>query len=414
MKDWKNLYAVLGRSTKKYDFYFGRYGYRDLLRGEIAGKLPKTHLDWAKRAVKIRANKTYFDCFENDTLGLNDLMVEYGVKEALNKIKADIAICGCGFLALVDDRVMPFTAEEATGVFSWRQQNLEKGLAVFRGSSTRSGLCEPPDNFIVYDKDRTTIHIKGQDDQTLQNRCGRPLIGLLTYNATAKRPFGQSVISRAARDAIIDGSRATRQAMVSAHFYNRKVDLVLGVDEDTDINKVESQVGDILRISPNSNGQIPQIAQFAQHAMAPFTDTIMTAARNFCTATELTLANLAITTDAPQSTEALEIVSDDLKDDISDWQHELGEELKYFLVTLYLYRNNISEIDDNLAMKIRSIKPIWMPIYEADVSKFGDGLAKIAQNAPNIVGVRSVWRKLGLTSDEIDRLINQNSAAPLS
>ena len=139
--------------------------------------------------------------------------------------------------------------------------------------------------------------------------------------------------------------------------------------------------------------------------MTPFSDTILIAARNFCSDTKLSLANLGISSDAPQSTEALEIVSDDLRDDILSWQNELAEQLKYFGVTLWMYENGVRSIDDNLREKIENTKPIFLSVFKQDVSKFGDGLMKIAQQAPDIVKSRSLWRNLGLTSEEIDAVI---------
>jgi DNA-binding transcriptional regulator WhiA len=58
--------------------------------------------------------------------------------------------------------------------------------------------------------------------------------------------------------------------------------------------------------------------------------------------------NLGISTDAPQSTEALEIINDDLRDDILSWEEELAEQLKYFGVTLWMYENGVGILDDNL------------------------------------------------------------------
>ena len=143
--------------------------------------------------------------------------------------------------------------------------------------------------------------------------------------------------------------------------------------------------------------------------MAPFTDTILTAARNFCSDTKLSLVNLGISSDAPQSTEALEIINDDLRDDILSWQSELAEQLKYFAVTLWMYENGVRTIDNNLAEKIEAIKPVFMSVYRQDVSKFGDGLMKLAQQAPEIVRSRSLWRNLGLTSEEIDQVIDSTT-----
>lgn len=78
-------FNILGKSKEKYAFYLGNYDYKDYVKGKMANQLPKPHLGWAKRAVDIRANKTKFDRFENDTLGLNELFDKYRVREALKK-----------------------------------------------------------------------------------------------------------------------------------------------------------------------------------------------------------------------------------------------------------------------------------------------------------------------------------------
>lgn len=407
MIDWKIVNDKLALSKTKYKFYFGNYSYEDFSSGKIASMLPKQHVGWGKRAVEMRANKTHFDKFENDTLKLNELFEKYRVIEAFDKIKEDVLVCGCGFLALTGDRVFPFTAEEATGTFSWYDQNLKDGVAIFRSSTEKrlsSVEAKVPDGYIEYYPEISVRHEGGKVYQEA-NVTGRPLMAVLTHKSTAKRPFGRSVISGPARSAIIDASRTVRQAMIAAYHYNTKVDILLGVDSDTPVDKVEMSTGDVLKVGPNENGQIPSIGEFAQHALAPFNDTILVAARNFCSDTKLSLANLGISTAAPQSTEALEILNDDLKDDILEWQEEIGEQLKYFAVTLFMHDSGIRELDENMIEKIRAIKPVFKSVYTADLSKFGDGLLKISSQAPDIVKARSIWRNIGLTSDEIDTVI---------
>ncbi len=409
----KYYYDAMSRSKEKYSFYDGDFTYADPSTGKIAQNLPKSRVGWGRRAVEMRSNKTHFDKFENDTLKLNEIIKEYHVLEAFNKIKDDILVPGVGFLALAGDRVMPFTALEATGTYDWYEQNLKSGVAVFRESTQKSNASDKkPDSYIEFTKDSTVVFEYGAST-TYPNNVGRPLITMLTHKSTTKQPFGRSVISRAARDSIIDASRTVRQATLAAYYYNSKVDVILGADNDTSLDKIEMKTGDVLKIGTNEDGDIPQIGQFAQHAMTPFNDTIQMYARNFCADTKLNLANLGIAANAPQSPEALEIVGDDLRDDIKEWQLELGEQLKYFAVTLWMHKNNVSVIDENLAVKIDAIKPVWMPIYRADVSKFGDGLNKIAANAPAIVRQRSIWRNLGLTSDEIDDVIASTESGSL-
>ncbi len=405
--DWKTTRNIMNRSVDKYKFYFGNYSYADPTKSNVGKRIPKPHLGWGRRAVDIRANKTNFDRFENDTLKFNELMEKYSVKEAFDQLKDDVLICGVGFLALAGnaDKVMPFTAEQATGTYDWKSQNLKDGVAVFRETSKNTILDVAPDSYMIFNQDSTIISDRGRE-QIVENPTGRPLIGLLTHKTTTKQPFGHSVLDAPAREAILDASRTIRQANVAAYHYNIKVDVILGADTSTSIDKIDTNTGDILKVGVNDNGQIPQIGEFAQHAMNPFTDTVMIAARNFCSDTKLNLASLGIDTNAPQSTEALEIVGDDLKDDILAWQKELGQQLKYFMMTLYMYDQKISVIDENIKEKFNAIQPAWSPIFEADVSKFGDGLTKIAQQAPEIVKTRSIWRSLGLTSDEIDKVIS--------
>ena len=66
--DWSAINNKLASSATKYSFYFGDYDYKDYSKGKMAKKLPKQCVGWGRRAVDIRANKTKFDRFENDTL----------------------------------------------------------------------------------------------------------------------------------------------------------------------------------------------------------------------------------------------------------------------------------------------------------------------------------------------------------
>lgn len=405
MINWRLFNTNRGLSAKKYAFYFGNYDFPEPNNTEISRLIPRSTVGWGRRAVEMRANKTHFDRFENDDLQFTELMEKYKIYQALNKLKEDTLVAGCSFLALVGDRVLPFTAQEASGRFNWREQMLSSGVAAFTNDTRSLGGVSVPEEFVAFYKDRTIIKRRAEEEEIIPNPTGRPLIGLLTHHATTKRPFGNSVLVRPARDAIQDASRTLHQAMISAYLYNRKVDVLLGVDTSTEVEKSKTVAGDVLMVSPNDDGQIPKVDEFAQHAMTPFNDTLMISARNFCAATKLSLANLGISSDAPQSPEALEIVGDDLRDDIAEWHGELGQELKDFLFTIFLYENGITEVDANLQAQFDRIVPVFKPIYKSDFSKFGDAVGKIAKYAPNLLRARSIWRTVGLTSEEIDSVI---------
>lgn len=415
-QDFANLFAIMSRSQEKYQFYDGDFTYNDLETSNIRSKLPLSKVGWGKRAVEMRANKTHFDRFENDTIGLNDIWNKFHGREALAKIKNDVLIAGCAFLAYAEDgegegRIMPFTALEATGTYNWREQNLRTGVAVFQTNTSANPVLSIPDAYMSFSGSETDVVDKGVPT-IVANVTGRPLMTLLTHKSTTKQPFGHSILSATARNAIIDASRTMRQAVVAGYHYNTKVDVILGVDTETDVTTTKMKTGDALLVGANENGQIPQLGEFAQHAMAPFSDSLDMFAKSFCSDTKLSLANLGLSSAAPQSPEALEIVGDDLKEDIKEWQDELAQEIKYFAVTLWMYANGVTAIDDNLRAQIDGINVAWLPIYTADVSKFGDGINKIAQDAPAIVKQRSVWKNLGLTSAEIDDVVASAVANP--
>ena len=225
--NWGVVYKVISRANSKYPFYEGKFSYADLETSKIARKIPKQRVGWGRRAVEMRANKTHFDRFENDTIGLNEVFNELRGPEAFNKLKEDLLVCGVGFLALAGDRVMPFSALEATGTYDWREQNLKDGVAIYREyTNMNRNSVNAPDSYVQYKPD-VTISVDGNSVTQTANVTGRPLMTLLTYRSTVKQPFGRTVLSAPARDAMIEASRTVRQATIAGYHYNVKVDVIL-------------------------------------------------------------------------------------------------------------------------------------------------------------------------------------------
>lgn len=403
--------SVLRTSLTKYSYYNGTFPVPDIT--PIKTRFESSRVGWCARAIDLRTNKTNFDKFENDELGFNGLFNKYKVREALDKIQSDVLIAGCAFLAVSGDRVMPFTATEATGTYDWNNQNLSDGIAVYK-SRTKKSLVDSvirPDTYIEYLPNQTILHQTAKDGSDIttvsNNPTGRPLIAVLTHRSSANQPFGRSVLRRAARLAALNASRTYKEMTIAGHFYNRKVNVILGADSESAPQTVERKDGDVLIVGPNENGQIPQIAEFAQHALAPFRDSIAQFREDFCSSTMLTAANLGKEGDAPQSPDQQRILSDDLIDDMQRWHREIGGQLKHFMTTLFMLENNLTAINEDLQAKIDAITPTWMPMLVTDLSKGGDAIIKLSTVAPAALKSRSIWRQLGLTSDEIDTIVKQ-------
>ena len=259
-------------------------------------------IGWASRAVNTLSDRVVFDGFAKDTLGVNKLLREINGFKVIGQSKHDSFIAGCAFVMVADDPdsdrkvLVPFTAEEATGVIDPTSGLLKSGLVVTRWSppdQKKRGVPFAPCDYIVCTKTFTAIFINRELSEIIPNTTGRCLLQPLTHRASARQPLGKSRLTKTARRIIQEVGRQKRREEIAEEFYSlpqRYINgLAQGAKKDSNL---DSAIGKVWAITKDDEGEKAEIGQLAQMNIDQFETAKKDKARDFCAETALTLLNL--------------------------------------------------------------------------------------------------------------------------
>lgn len=410
---------------EKYEYYNATQPTKDL-----GISLPKNFsrmkpgVGWASRAVNTIGDRLNFDGFAKDTFGINDLFASANAPEVLNKAKTDALIAGCSFVAVLPSednsiKMLPFTATEATGVVDDKTGLLETGLAVVKwypfGDKymawkdwSKVGLV--PANYLLFRPNYTAYFENQQLKYVVENPTGRPLLHVLTHRQSADRPFGKSRISNTVRRIVDEVGRLKIRYEIAAEFYSAPQRYVNGLAEGaTDNTNLESALGKLWAITKDEDGEHPEIGQLAQMSINQFSDQKKDLARDFCAETALTLRNLGYETSNPTSAESLSAMSDDLLLEAQESQTELGRQYKEIAISMRLILDKNNNIPDGL----KTIEPVWKPLFQLDIGSAGDAAIKLLQAMPELAGTTTLYRMLGMSIRDAEELLrNRNNQRP--
>lgn len=410
---------------EKYEYYNATQPTKDL-----GISLPKNFsrmkpgVGWASRAVNTIGDRLNFDGFAKDTFGINDLFASANAPEVLNKAKTDALIAGCSFVAVLPSednsiKMLPFTATEATGVVDDKTGLLETGLAVVKWYPfddkytawkdwSKVGLV--PANYLLFRPNYTAYFENQQLKYVVENPTGRPLLHVLTHRQSADRPFGKSRISNTVRRIVDEVGRLKIRYEIAAEFYSAPQRYVNGLAEGaTDNTNLESALGKLWAITKDEDGEHPEIGQLAQMSINQFSDQKKDLARDFCAETALTLRNLGYETSNPTSAESLSAMSDDLLLEAQESQTELGRQYKEIAISMRLILDKNNNIPDGL----KTIEPVWKPLFQLDIGSAGDAAIKLLQAMPELAGTTTLYRMLGMSIRDAEELLrNRNNQRP--
>jgi len=374
-------------------------------------------IGWASRAVNTLSDRVVFDGFAKDTFGVNDYFTQINATSIISQGKHDTAIAGCAFIAVsnnsADDpahpkSLVPFTADEATGVIDQTTGLLRTGLAITRWDKTglrprmpSSKLRFAPADFIVFTTSFTAYYENKELVQIIDNPTGRCLLLPLTHRASAKQPLGKSRLTKTARRVIQEVGRQKRREEIAEEFYSLPQRYITGLAEGAKKDpKLDSSIGLVWAIPKDEDGNAPTVGQLQQMSIDGFIGAKKDKARDFCAETALTLRNLGYETGNPTSAESLSAMSDDLLLEASSWQDELGVQIKNIAITLRMSIDGISEVPDAM----NELVPAWKPIFQVNVGAAGDAVYKLQQAMPELVGTIAGYRMLGVSIREAEEL----------
>lgn len=416
------LKCLSSKSTKvqnKYDYYdadndindFGISTPRSMVNS-------KPGIGWASRAVNTLSDRVVFDGFAKDTFGINDYFTDIGAWSVINKAKHDAFIAGCAFIAIADAPIpsanpkvlVPFTAQEATGVIDQKTGLLKYGLVVTRWAQPESkikGILFSPADYMVFTPTFTAIFKSRTISEIIPNPTGRTLLHPMTHRSSADRPLGKSRLTNTARRIIQEVGRLKRREEIAEEFYalpQRYINgLAEGAKKDADLDQA---IGKVWAITKDEDGEKPDIGQLTQMSIDGFIGAKKDKARDFCAETALTLRNLGYETGNPSSAENLAAMSDDLLLEATNSQTEMGEQIKQLAITLRMSIDGV----DMTADALKDLTPSWKPIFQVDIGAAGDAIFKLFQTMPELQGTMAGYRMLGIGVREAEELMAKRQA----
>jgi hypothetical protein len=373
-------------------------------------------IGWASRAVNTLSDRVVFDGFAKDTFGVNNYFTQINANSIIQQGKHDTGIAGCAFVAVADNPeddpehpkiLVPFTAEEATGVIDQTSGLLKQGLAVTRWEEppaavkVKRGPLFRPADFIVFTRSYTAVFESRTLVAIVDNPTNRCLLLPMTHRASAKQPLGKSRLTKTARRIIQEVGRQKRREEIAEEFYSYPQRYMLGIAEGAKKDSsLDSSIGKVWVVNKDEDGDSPTVGQLAQMSIDGFETAKKDKARDFCAETALTLRNLGYETGNPSSAESLAAMSDDLLLEAVNWQEELGNQIKNIAITLRMAIDGI----DNVPDAMNELVPAWKPIFQLDVGAAGDAIGKIATAMPELIGTIAGYRMLGVSIREAEEL----------
>lgn len=376
-------------------------------------------IGWASRAVNTLSDRVVFDGFARDTFGVNNYFTQINANSVLMQGKHDTSIGGCAFIAIADNPeddptapkvLIPFTAEEATGVINPITGLLKYGLAVTRWAEPqpkKRGIRWAPADFIVFTGAYTAVFENRAVVQIVENPTGRALLLPMTHRASARQPLGKSRLTKTVRRIIQEVGRQKRREEIAEEFYSYPQRYMLGIAEKAKKDpQLDSSIGKVWVVNKDEDGDSPTVGQLSQMSIDGFEKAKKDKARDFCAETALTLRNLGYETANPTSAESLSAMSDDLLLEAQNWQDELGVQIKNIAITLRMAIEGIDTVPDAM----NELVPAWKSIFQLDVGAAGDAAVKIQQAAPEMVGTIAYYRMLGVSIREAEELVARRAA----
>lgn len=379
-------------------------------------------IGWASRAVNTLTDRVNFDGFAKDTFGVNDYFTQINAQSVIAQAKHDTGVAGCAFIAIADNSeddllhpkiFVPFTATEATGIVNQTTGLLKYGLAVTNWGAVkptgkfRNKIRFAPADYILFAPNYTAVFENRTLVDIYDNPTGRCLLLPITHRSSAKQPLGKSRLTKTVRRIIQEVGRLKRREEIAEEFYALPQRYITGIAEGAkkDSN-LDSAIGKVWVINKDEDGDSPDIGQLQQMQIDGFVEAKKDKARDFCAETALTLRNLGYETGNPTSAESLSAMSDDLLLEATNWQDEVGNQIKNLAITLRMAIDGVSEVPDAM----NELIPAWKPIFQMDVGATGDAIGKIQTAMPEFIGTVASYRMLGVSIREAEELVARRQA----
>lgn len=377
---------------------------------------------WPAKAVDYLAARSIFDGFvypgeNNDALERivddNDLAIAYNqavTSELTNSCAfATVTKGGEGEPEVV---INFYTAETATALWNYRKKRIDWGLVVTDLKRNPKTASVEPRQVIMHSDTHVYVITKGEDEVwrsvRARHNMGRPMMEVLAYKPSIKRPFGKSRISRTVMSLTDRAMRTGLRAEIGSEFYTSPQKYLLGAsDDDFDKDRWTAYIGHIFTATKDEDGDTPKFGQLPQASMQPHTEYMRDLAAQFAGETNVPISSLGVIHDNPASAEAMYAAKEDLILDAKDLNLVNGKALcRIARMALCIAQGKpMSELtDDERAIDAHFVNPATPSVVSQ-----ANAMVQACAPAPWIAETEVYLEELGFDDPTRKRLMSEKS-----
>lgn len=398
MQRLKNkLAAKAARVRLRYQYYDMHITLRDYKRGlPIEFRWMQSVLGWCGKAVDSMADRLVFREFENDGFDMMEIFRLNNPDIVIDSAILAALIGSCSFVYIAPDtdgfpRLRVIDGANATGVIDPVTYTLLEGYAVLERDSDGKPTLEA-----YFVPGRTDFYPKDEAPYSIENTAPHPLLVPMIYRPDATRAFGHSRISRACMDITNEAMRTLRRSDIASEFYSYPQRYVLGLSQDAEkFDTWQAAMSTFLRIDRDEDGNLPQVGQFGQQSMLPYTDQIRMLAGLFAGETGLTLDDLGMPSTNPSSAEAIKASHETLRLTARKAQRSFSSGL----LNVGFIAACVRDGETYKRQSVYNTRAVWEPIFEPDVSQLsgiGDAVGKIQMAFPDYFDEKKLRELTGI------------------
>lgn len=309
------------------------------------------------------------------------------------------------------------SAETAAALWDYRRKRIKCGLVVVDVDYVgRSSRVEPV--WVNFHTDEHVIELRKADKRWVAERkphnMGRPMMDVMAYRPSLKRPFGKSRINRGVISTTDSAVRTCLRSELGAEFYTTPQKYLLGAeDKDFDKPKWEAYIGSVFLAGRDpETGQLPQFGQLPQASMQPHTDYLRNLAARFSGETSIPVSELGVIHDNPSSAEAIYAAKESLVIEATNLNKVNGRALRNIamMATAIVENKALEDLTDEERDVMVHFKNPALP----SIVSQADAMTKVAAVAPWIAETDTFLEELGFDEATRRKLLDEKKRAESS
>ena len=352
---------------------------------------------WCATGVDSLADRLELNEFRDDVFNLAQIYDQNNKDVLFNSAILGALIASCNFIYVSENetgfpRLQVIDAANATGIMDETTGLLHEGYAVLE----RNDVGEPiREAYFTYEY--TAYYTGGVLTEWRTNKAPYPCLVPIVYRPDSVRPFGHSRISRASMANIGSALRTIKRSEIASEFYSFPQKWVTGVDASAEqMDKWMAAMSAMMKFGLNEDGtDHVKVGQFTQQSMTPHVEQLKMFASVFAGEMGLTLDDLGFPQSNPSSYDAIKAAHENLRLTAKKAQRTFNVG---FVNAGYLG----ACIRDNFKYRrtqLSNTKPVWMPVFPADVSMLGaigDAIDKINGVLPDYITEEKIMEIAGI------------------